>query len=411
MSAGLGSRGPSSYEEALELLLAGARATPAERASIFEADGRVLAEDVVAPFPLPPFDHSAMDGYALATAGVPASLELPVEGTSAAGGALPAYRNGTACRIFTGAPLPDGTDSVVMQENVTLDAASKTIRLAEPPAPGQNVRKKGEDLAAGAVAIARGARLGPGAVALAATLDRATVACHARPVVTVLSSGDELRSPGDASRPGTIVESNGLFVAAVARRAGATARLAPFVADDLEATTRAVTSAIAGSDLVVTIGGVSVGDRDLVRPALEAAGVRVLFHRIPIKPGRPVLAGVHEGGARVLGLPGNPASASLTFLLFGVPLLRRLGGEAAALPSSRRLKVRGRAKSVIGRTDFLRGRIVDDGSDICFEIAPNQSSGAVTSFAAATAIGVVPPGRDHVQDGDVLDVLRIADIA
>lgn len=402
---------PLSFEDALALLLADVRATSSERVGIYDADGRVLAEDLVAPFPLPPFDHSAMDGYAMAAASVPPSLELPVEGTSAAGGSLPAYRAGTACRIFTGAPLPDGTDTVVMQENVTLDTAAKTIRLAEAPAPSQNVRKKGEDLASGAVALARGTRLAPGGLALAATLDRATLVCHARPVVTVLSSGDELRSPGDASRPGSIVESNGLFVAAAARRAGAVARLAPFVADDLDATTRAVEAALSGSDLVVTIGGVSVGDRDLVRAALEAAGVRIQFHRIPIKPGRPILAGVHPSGARVLGLPGNPASASLTFLLFGVPLLRRLGGEAATRPEVRRLKVRGKAKSAIGRTDFLRGRIVDDAGEVSFAIAPNQSSGAVTSFAAATALAVVPPGRDHVQDGDVLDVLRIADIA
>lgn len=402
---------PSSYEEALDLLLRDVQKTPAERVGIYEADGRVLAEDLVAPFPLPPFDHSAMDGYAMAAASVPPSLELPVEGTSAAGGSLPSYRAGAACRIFTGAPLPDGTDTVVMQENVTLDAARKTIRLAEPPAAGQNVRKKGEDLASGAVALSRGTRLGPGGLALAATLDRATLVCHARPVVTVLSSGDELRSPGDTARPGSIVESNGLFVAAVARRAGAAARLAPFVADDLDATTRAFESALAGSDLVVTIGGVSVGDRDLVRAALEAAGVRILFHRIPIKPGRPILAGAHPSGARVLGLPGNPASASLTFLLFGVPLLRSIGGEAAPRLELRRLAVRGKAKSATGRTDFLRGRIVDDGGELSFAIAPNQSSGAVTSFAAATALAVVPPGRDHVQDGDVLDVLRIADIA
>ncbi|NUO49851.1 MAG: molybdopterin molybdotransferase MoeA [Polyangiaceae bacterium] len=273
------------------------------------------------------------------------------------------------------------------------------------------MRNKGEDLAEGSVALARGTRLSPGGVALAATLDRATLVCHTRPVVTVLSSGDELRSPGDPSRPGSIVESNGLFVSAVARRAGAVARLAPFVADDLDATTRAVETALTGSDLVVTIGGVSVGDRDLVRAALEAAGVRIQFHRIPIKPGRPILAGVHPSGARVLGLPGNPASASLTFLLFGVPLLRCIGGEAAPRPEVRRLPVRGKAKSATGRTDFLRGRIVDEDGELRFAIAPNQSSGAVTSFAAATALAVVPPGRDRVQDGDVLDVLRIADIA
>jgi molybdopterin molybdotransferase len=299
-----------------------------------------------------------------------------------------------------------------MQENVVLGPDKKSIRLEATPPRGQNVRRRGEDLAEGAVALSRGVRIGPGQLALAATLDRASVTCHARPIVTILSSGDELRSPGDPSRPGSIVESNGLFVGAVARRAGAVARLAPFVPDDLEATTRAVAIALATSDLVVTIGGVSVGDRDLVRAALEAAGVRILFHRIPIKPGRPVLGGRHDGGASVLGLPGNPASASLTFLLFGVPLLRRLGGESAPVPDTRPMLVRGKARSVEGRTDFIRGRIVRNaGGEPVFEVAPNQSSGAVTSFAAANAVAIVPPGRDHVQDGDVLEVLRLADIA
>ncbi len=396
-----------SFEEARDLALSLATPGPVERVSIFEADGRVVAEDVVAPFPLPAFDYSAMDGYALSASSVPASLELPVEGTSAAGGVVPPYRPGTACRIFTGAPLPDGTDTVVMQENVVAAPGGGTIRLHSRPEPDQNVRHRGEDLAGGAVAVARGTRLTPGTLALAATLERASLGCHTPPVVTILSSGDELRGPGDPPRPGTIVESNGLFVAATARRAGAVARLAPFVPDDLAATQAAIEAAIHSSRLVVTIGGVSVGDRDLVRAALEAAGVEIVFHRIAIKPGRPLLCGRHESGTLVLGLPGNPASASLTFLLFGVPLLRRLGGEVTGLPSATPLRVAGRAKSAEGRTDFLRGRIESDH----FVLAPNQSSGAVTSFASAEALAVVPPGRSHVQDGDVLPVIRIADIA
>ncbi len=401
-----------SFDEARDLWLSLGSPGAAERVSVFEADGRVLAEDVVAPFPLPPFDYSAMDGYAVSASGVPDSLELAVEGTSAAGGELPTFRPGTACRIFTGAPLPDGADSVVMQENVEVLAGGKAVRLAQAPSPGQNVRRRGEDLADGTVAIPRGARLEPGPLALAAALERATLVCHRRPVVTVLSSGDELRSPGDPPRAGSVIESNGLFITATGRRAGAIVHLAPFVRDDLEATTRAVAGALRVSDLVVTVGGVSVGDRDLVRAAVEAAGVEVLFHRIAIKPGRPVLGGRHPGGARLLGLPGNPASASLTFLLFGVPMVRKLAGEGRPLPATCRATVVGKAKSAEGRTDFLRGRLDSTAESAPrFVLAPNQASGAVTSFAGADALAVVPPGRIAVQDGDVLDVIRIADIA
>ena len=401
-----------SFDEARHRWLAVGSTTPTERVSVFEADGRVLADDVVAPFPLPPFDYSAMDGYAVQTSTVPASLELPVEGTSAAGGALPAFRAGTACRIFTGAPLPDGADGVVMQEHVQASPDGKLVRLHEVPTPGQNVRRRGEDLAEGAVAVARGLRLRPGTLALAAALEHASLVCHRRPVVPVLSSGDELRGPGAPPRPGSVIESNGLFIAAAGRRAGAIVHLAPFVRDDLEATTLAATRALRSSDLVITVGGVSVGDRDLVRAALEAAGVEVLFHRIAIKPGRPLLAGVHPAGAAVLGLPGTPASASLTFLLFGVPMLRKLGGERAVLPPTRSVAVAGRAKSAEGRTDFLRGALASEtGGASIFRIAPNQASGAVTSFAAAEALAIVPPGRIAVQDGDVLDVIRIDDIA
>lgn len=401
-----------SFEDARALALSLASPTPTERISIFDADGRVLAEDLVAPSPLPAFDYSAMDGYAMAAAHVPSSLELPLEGTSAAGGELPAFRPGTACRIFTGAPLPHGADSVVMQENVTVAPDGKSIRLAEAPALRQNVRLRGEDLAEAAVAIDRGTRLDPGRLALAAALEKATLVCYRRPVVTVLSSGDELRSPGDPPRPGTVVESNGLFVAATGRRAGALVHLAPFVPDDLEATTHAVAGALESSDLVVTIGGVSVGDRDLVRASVEAAGAEVSFHRIAIKPGRPLLCARHANGACLLGLPGNPASACLTFLLFGVPLIRRLGGEAGGLPPSSPMPIVGKAKSAEGRTDFLRGRVdLTSSGKPRFLVARNQASGAVTSFAGAEALAVVPPGRDGVQDGDVLQVIRIADIS
>lgn len=397
-----------SFEEALARLLAVARPLGAERVPLDEADGRVLAEDLVSGGALPPFDHSSMDGYALAAADLPGEgpWTLPVRGESAAGGRAPALERGAACRIFTGAELPDGADAVVPQEDV--ERAGDAITLRAAPRAGACVRRRGSDLEAGAIALGRGARLTPGRVALAAALDRAQLLVARRPVVTVLCSGDELRSPGTPGRPGSIPESNGYFVAATARAAGAIARVAPFVPDDAAIATAAAEGALRGADLVVTIGGVSVGDHDVIRPALEAAGVTLDFWRVAIKPGKPLCVGRAQA-VHVLGLPGNPASASLTFTLFGLPLLRALQGDAAPLPQRLGVRVAGSLRRQPGRTEFLRARLEVANSELTARILPNQASGAVTSFAEAEALVIVPAERDRVDEGDRMEAIRLRD--
>lgn len=403
-----------SFEEALARLLAAARPLGAERVPLDEADGRVLAEDLVSAEALPPFDHSSMDGYAVAVADLAGEgpWALPVRGESAAGGVAPPLTRGAACRIFTGAPLPDGADAVVPQEDVERSGEAITLRAA--PRAGACVRRRGADLEAGAIALGRGARLTPGRVALAAALDRAQLLCARRPVVTVLCSGDELRSPGAPGRPGSIPESNGYFVAATARAAGAIARVAPFVPDDAAIAAAAAQDALRGADLVVTIGGVSVGDHDVIRPALEAAGVTLDFWRVAIKPGKPLCVGRAQGpGAsvvHVLGLPGNPASASLTFTLFGLPLLRALQGDAAPLPPRLSVRVSGALRRQPGRTEFLRARLDVVDGELTARILPNQASGAVTSFAEAEALVIVPAERDHVDEGDRMEAIRLRDV-
>jgi molybdopterin molybdotransferase len=293
-----------------------------------------------------------------------------------------------------------------MQENVTREG--DRIRFSLRPRPGEHVRRRGEDLQEGATALEEGTRLAPGAIALAAALDRPNLIVARRPVVTVLGTGDELRSPGDRQRPGSIVESNGYFVSAMARRAGAVARVAPFVRDDAELAARAFDTALAASDLLVTIGGVSVGDHDVVRPALERAGVTIDFYKVALKPGKPLTVG-SRGNLLVLGLPGNPASASLTFLLFGMPLLRAMQGDRRPLPTAERLPIRGALKRRAGRREFLRATISSDDGVRTATIRPNQASGAVTSFAEATALIVVPESVTEIADGDVLDVLSVDD--
>ena len=398
------------FDEAQERLLSGVKALGAERVAVDQCAGRVLADDVIAGFDMPAFDHTSMDGYAFASADFASDgpWEFPVRGESAAGGALPVFELGTACRIFTGARLPVGCDVIVPQEDV--ERSGDRVKVGRAPLAGQWVRKRGADLAQGAIAIARGTRLHAGHAALAAGLDRASVMVARRPLVTVLCSGDELRAPGEGARTseGVIPESNGTFVGAVSAGAGAIVRLAPFVRDELSSAEQAVRSALAGSDLLVTVGGVSVGDRDVMKAALEEAGVALDFWRVAIKPGKPICVG-RAGATIVLGLPGNPASASLTFLLFGVPVLRAMQGDRSPLPARWRLPVEGSMKRSPGRMEFVRARIVVTGGAPRAVLFPNQASGAVTSFAEADALVVVPAEKERVDSGEILEVIRIAD--
>ena len=394
------------YQEALTRLIHSVRPLGAERVGIDEAAGRVLVDDVVAHVPMPSFDHSSMDGYAVDTRDFqgPGPWELPVRGESAAGGETPSFEGGSACRIFTGAPTPAGVNAVIPQENV--ERVGDTIRIASAPQPFACIRKRGADLSEHAVALARGTRLHAGHVAMAAALDHAFVLVGRRPVVTILCSGDELRSPGSPGRPGSIAESNGVFVAAAARQAGAIARVGAYVPDKPEAAREAVAAAMRGSDLLVTIGGVSVGDHDVMKAAFEAAGVTLDFWRVAIKPGKPIAVG-RAGQTVVLGLPGNPASASLTWYLFGAPLVRALQGDRNPLPSRQILKIDGAIERTPGREEFVRAVLERGPHEARAKILPNQASGAVTSFARADALVVVPKDMGRVESGTALEVIRI----
>jgi molybdopterin molybdotransferase len=398
-----------SFDDARSLVVRDVTPVAVERISVFESHGRVLREDVVATAPMPAFDYSAMDGYAYRTADLSGDgpHALRVVGVSSAGAPLAQLTPGTACRIFTGAVLPGGADAVIMQEDVTLDG--DVARFASVGRAFANVRRRGEDLGAGQIALRAGELLHPGRLALAASLDRATLAVSRRPVVGVLGTGDELRSPGEPGPLGTIVESNGFFVKAAAERVGALARLHRFVADDEAALDAAFGEALAGTDLLVTIGGVSVGDRDLVRPALARAGVEITFHKVAMKPGKPLTFG-RRGNTIVLGLPGNPASSSLTFLLFGLPILRRLLGMSEVFEATERLPLRvagGRVARKPGRTELARGVFRDEAGARVVELAANQASGAVTSFAEAECLVRLEAEVAELSDGDRVSVIPL----
>jgi molybdopterin molybdotransferase len=262
------------------------------------------------------------------------------------------------------------------------------------------------------MALARGTRIRPSHVALAATCDRAWLEVARRPLVTILSTGDELRAPGTpaAGREGSIPESNGVALRAMAEHAGAIARVAPIVADDRAATERGIQVALDGCDVLVTVGGVSVGDHDWVRPALEGTGVTLDFWKVAIKPGKPLVLG-RRGRTIVIGLPGNPASAMITFALFGVPLLRAMQGDRLPVAPRRRARCAGFARAEAGRTELVRVALArsEDGETWATPLT-NQASGASSSLAHADALLVVAAEVTRIGQGEACEVLFLEEL-
>jgi molybdopterin molybdotransferase len=390
------------FDEAQNKVLALAEVLPEERVSLAAARGRVLAADVRAPGDWPAFDASTMDGYAVRAADV-SDDAMPVAGESRAGAAAPDLSAKSACRIFTGAPMPRGADAVIMQEDADRDG--ERVRFRTRPASGAFVRKRGDDLRAGEVALAKGIRISPSGIAMLASLDQADVAVARAPRVAIVPTGDELRAPGAKGGPSSIAESNSPALAAMAERAGASVTTTAPVPDDLERVTRAFDEALRTCDVLVTIGGVSVGEHDVVKEALEACGVRLDFWRVAIKPGKPLAVGRREK-TTVLGLPGNPVSAMVTFALFGVPLLRAMQGDSSALPRPARLKLAAPASHKTGRLELARARVSRDG----VTILPNQASGAIVGLCRADVLASIPADVERLDAGAEIDVFSLAEL-
>jgi molybdopterin molybdotransferase len=403
-----------SFDDALSRVLA--LASPVmepEHVELDGAEGRVLAEDLRASTDLPEFDYSAMDGYAVCARalGGATQVRLRVSGESRTGAPPDVFAAGTAMRIFTGAAVPEGADAVVMQEDTERDGDHVWVRQAVRL--GQHVRRRGEDLAADSLALARGTRLGPAQLALCAALDRAEVRVARRPVVSIVATGDELRAPGSPRAPGSVAESNTIALRAMARHAGAVARVMPYVHDERIEAEHAFGVALAQADVVVSVGGMSVGDHDLARPALAALGVEFDFWRVAIKPGKPIAVGrAARAGKRdaiVIGLPGNPSSALVTFGVFGVPLLRALQGDRRPIPAYVRARAAHACEHKPGRLEFVRATLGRDadGSALVTPLG-NQASGAPTTLAHADALMIVPADSRGVAAGESVDVLPLA---
>jgi molybdopterin molybdotransferase len=316
-------------EEALAKVVNGATELPSEQVPLGEALGRVLAADVKSLRTQPPFDVSAMDGYAARAADLVKNKPLKLAGESAAGHPLQhELKAGEAARIFTGAVVPKGADVVVEQESAKQDGNVVTLPAYER---GKNIRAAGADFKEGDVILKKGERLTARSVGLAAAMDHATLECAKRPRVSIIATGDELVLPGAGGPPERIVASNMYSIAALCAKEGAVVVDARVFKDKLDLISGAIEGAKESADVIVTLGGASVGDHDLIRPALDKLGAVIDFHKIALRPGKPTLsAGL--GKARVLGLPGNPVSTYVCSVVFLIPLLRKLQGMNDPVP-------------------------------------------------------------------------------
>ena len=389
-----------SLDEALARLLAQPWSTPAtETLPLSQALGRVLAQEVIAPAPMPPFDNSAMDGWAYSCNPLPADGCLKIVGRVAAGHPFSGtLKSGEAVRIFTGAPLPAGADTVAMQEDCT--ATDDTVTVPTRLATGQNIRRAGEDVQAGHVVLKAGQRLRPQHLGLAATIGCSTLTVYRSLRVAIFSTGDELTPLGQPLAPGGIYDSNRVTMLALLQKLGLAVTDLGILPDREEAIADALQTAARDHDVILTSGGMSFGEEDHVKPAVLRHG-SLDFWRLAIRPGRPVAVG-QVNGTPFIGLPGNPVAVMVLFLLLARPLLLRLmGAEVPSLPR-RAVKADFTVTHPLGRREWMRARLVGGPDNPTVVVHPNNSSGVLSSMVWADGLVEIPEDVATVRAGDMV---------
>jgi molybdopterin molybdotransferase len=393
--------------EALERLLDGAVPGEAESAPLPEAAGRVLAEPLMALRTQPPFDASAMDGYAVRAADVAdAPVQLEIIGAAPAGRRFAGTVGpGQAVRIFTGAPMPDGADAIVIQEN-TSSVGEGGVEVTEAVAPGAHIRRTGLDFVEGDRLLDAGRVLDPAALSLAASANHAELRVVKQPLLAIIATGDELAPPGSKPGPDQIIASNGVGVAAIARSAGARVLDLGIAPDRKEAIAALVRQALeAGADVIVTLGGASVGDHDFIHEVLTGEGMALDFWKIAMRPGKPLMFG-RLGGTRCLGLPGNPVAGLVCSHLFLKPLLARLGGRPYR-PDMRRAVLAAALPANDLRQDYIRARVEPGRDSLVATPFGVQDSSMLRIFAEANALIVREPFAGAADAGSSCDVLLL----
>ncbi len=397
-------------DDAISRILAQAEAMEEERVPLLAAQGRVLRKAQDARFALPPWDNSAMDGFAVRAAELPG--ELPISGVIAAGRAPgTTLVKGTCMKIMTGAPMPEGADSVVMREEV--EEGDGVARFAKAPMLGRHIRRAGEDVASDSVLLPLGSLLGPGELSILAAQSISEVSVCKRPRVAILSTGDELVPLGTTPSAAQIVNSNAITLAAQVREAGGIAVDAGIVPDTLEDTVRALRS-LADYDMLLTSGGVSVGDFDYVKEAYEQIGVSMDFWKVAIKPGKPLAFGLRDmrTGTRkqlVFGLPGNPASSLVSFEVFVRPALRKLMGYANEVRPRMQVKLAESIDKGKGRTNYVRAKLQATESGPVATALRKQGSGMLRSMVEVDCLLQLDADATHFPAGSLVPALSLRD--
>lgn len=396
-------------EEAQERVLAEVEVLGTEQVAFTEAHGRVLREDVHARYDVPHGDNTAMDGYAVRAddiAAAPVSLRV-IENLPAGTVARKRLEPGTAIRIMTGALMPEGADTVAHVE--ITDAGSDDVQVLEPLRRGTNVRKRGEDMHAGDVVLADGTPLHAAEIGVLAGVQKPVVRVGRRLTVAILSTGDEIIDVGDAMSPGKVLNSNSYSLAALVREAGAIPRMIGIVPDTKEATIAAIESALE-SDFVISSGGVSVGAYDFVKDALDALGAETKFWQVAMKPGKPVVLS-RVRGRLYFGLPGNPVSCMVSFLLFIAPAIRKTMGQTSnLLPPIVMTRISASLKSRGDRRNYLRVRVVARDGELVSMPMSSQGSGVSTSMVQANGFVIVETGITAVEAGSILPTVLVGRI-